>query len=107
MLVEHDRWADNDDDDDGAADNPEHSMDERSNGPVDRSYAGSGDIMQSDVDVESEWALLSANLIQNYMHSFRENQIIWCDSVVRSKQTPQNIISASALREHAKSVKEY
>jgi hypothetical protein len=32
--------------------------------------------MQSDVEVESEWALLRANLIQNYyMHCFRENLI--------------------------------
>jgi hypothetical protein len=52
MLIEHDKWADDDDDDDDiAADIPELSMDERiiniRNGPVDRSHAGSGDIMQS------------------------------------------------------------
>ena len=48
MLIEHDKWADDDDDDDIAADIPELSMDERiiniRNGPVDRSYAGSGDM---------------------------------------------------------------
>jgi hypothetical protein len=59
-------------------------MDERimyiRNGPVDRSYAGSGDIVQADVEVESERAILRSKLIlflQNYMHCFRENQIIW------------------------------
>jgi hypothetical protein len=56
-------------------------MDERiiniRNSPVDRSYAGSGDIVQADVEVESERAILRSKLIQNYMHCFRENQIIW------------------------------
>jgi hypothetical protein len=61
-----------------AADIPEHNMDERIiNGPVDRSYAGGGDIVQADVEVESEWAILRSKLIQNYMHCFRENKIIW------------------------------
>ncbi len=81
MLVEHDTWADDDDDNDVAADIPEHSMDERiiniRNGPVDRSYVGSGNIIQSDVEVESEWATLRANLIQNYIHCYRTNRIQW------------------------------
>ncbi len=83
---------------------PEHNIDERminiGHGPVDRSYAGSGDIVQADVEVESECMILRSKLIQNYMHCFRENQIIWWISVVRSKQTPRNIISASAFPEH-------
>ena len=81
MLIEHDNWEDDDDDDDIAVDIADHCMDERIidilNVPVYRSYAGSGNIMQCDVEVESEWAILRANLIQNYMHCFRENRIEW------------------------------
>jgi hypothetical protein len=81
MLIDYDKWEDDDDDDDIAADIPEISMDERiiniRNGPVDRSYAGGGNIMQPDVQVDSEWAVLRANLIQNYMHCFRTNRIEW------------------------------
>ncbi len=72
VLIAHDKWEDEDDDDDIAADIPEHSMDERiiniRNGPVDRSYAGGGNIVEADAQVESEWAILRSNLIQNYMH---------------------------------------
>ena len=81
MLIEHDKWKDDDENDDVAADIAEHSMDERimniRNGPVDRSYRGSGNILQCVVEVESEWATLRANLIQNYMNCFRENRIEW------------------------------
>ena len=81
MLIEYDKWEDEDDLDDIAADMHELRMDERivniRNGPADRSYAGGGNIMQPDVEVENEWSILREKLIQNYMHCFRANKILW------------------------------
>ncbi len=81
MLIENDKWEDEDDINDVATDIPEHSMDERiiniRDGLVDRSYAGSGNTMEADIQAESEWAILRANLIQNYMYCFRQNRIEW------------------------------
>ena len=81
MLIEYDKWEDEDDLDDIAADMHELRMDERivniRNGPADRNYAGGGNIMQPDVEVENEWSMLDDKLIQNYMHCFRANKIEW------------------------------
>ncbi len=57
MLIEHDKWQDEDEDDDVAADFPELSMDQRivnlRHCPADRSgYVGSGNINDCDVEVE-------------------------------------------------------
>ncbi len=81
MLIEHGVWEDDNDDEDIAADIPENIMDERiiniRNGPVDQSYAGCCHSVQPNIDAKSEWAILGANLIQNYMYCFRMNQIEW------------------------------
>jgi hypothetical protein len=81
MLIEHDKWQDEDEDDDVAADFPEFSMDQRiidlRRGPADRSYVRSGNIDDCDVQVECEWTLLRGALIENYMHCYRLNKIEW------------------------------
>ena len=81
LLSEYDKWEDEDELDDIAADMHEFKMDERivniRNGPADRNYAGGGNIMQHDVEVENEWSILRDKLIQNYMYCFRANKIEW------------------------------
>ncbi len=58
MLIEHDKWQDEDEDDDVAANFPELRMDQRiidlRRSPADRSYVGSGNI--DDCDVQVEWS---------------------------------------------------
>ncbi len=56
MLIEHDKWHDEDEDDDFAADFPEYSMESMDQrikylrrGPGDTSYVGSGNIDDCDV----------------------------------------------------------
>ncbi len=55
MLIEHDKWQDEDEDDDVAPDFPEYSMDQRiiylRRDPADVSYVGSGNIDDCDVEV--------------------------------------------------------
>jgi hypothetical protein len=82
MLIQHDkRVEEEEDDNDIAADIPELCMDETiidiRNWPVNQSYVGGDNIMQSNVEVESEWAVLSAKLIEDHMDCFWKNRIEW------------------------------
>ena len=85
MLIEHDKWEDEDDDydiaEDIAKDIPELRMDPRivnlRKGPVDSSYVGGGNIAHEDVEVESEWQKLRNNLIQHYTYCFKMCHIHW------------------------------
>jgi hypothetical protein len=62
MLIEHDKWHDEDEDDDVAADFPKYSIDQRikvlQRGPADRSYVGGDNIDICDVEVECEWTVV-------------------------------------------------
>ncbi len=76
------KWKDEDDNYDIAAvDIPEHYMDPRiinlREGPIDRSHVGGGNIADHDIEVESEWSTLRTNLIDHYMHCFKQNRIEW------------------------------
>ena len=84
ILIAHDatdEWKDEDDNYDIAADIPEHDMDPRiinlREGPIDRSHVGGGNIADHDIEVESEWSTLRTNLIDHYMHCFKQNRIEW------------------------------
>ena len=61
MHLENDKWDDEYDEDNIAADIPELSMDERiisiRNGPVDRSFVGSGNIMQCNVEEDGPYCV--------------------------------------------------
>ncbi len=62
MLIEHDEWQDEDEDDDVAAIFREFSIDQRIidlwRGPNDKIYVGSGSIDNCDVEVECKWTQL-------------------------------------------------
>ena len=81
MLLVHDEWDDEDDDYDIAADIPENNMDRRiinlRQGPVDHSYVGGGNIADHDIEVESDWSTLRTDLIDHYMHCFKQHCIDW------------------------------
>ena len=44
---------------------------------LDRSHVGGGNIADHDIEVESEWSTLRTNLIEHYMHCFKQNSIQW------------------------------
>jgi hypothetical protein len=81
MLIEHDKWQDEDEDDDVAADFPEYSIDQRTIDlqccPADRTCVGSWNIDDCDVEVECEWTRLQGALIEDGMHCYRLSQIEW------------------------------
>jgi hypothetical protein len=66
MLIEHDKWQD-EDDDDVAANFPEYSMDQRiidlCRCPADSSHVGSSIFDNCDVEVECEWTQQRGALI--------------------------------------------
>jgi hypothetical protein len=67
MLIEHDKWQDDDEEEDVAAAFQEYSMDQTivdlRRGPTDRSYVGSGNIDDCNVELECEWTQLRGALI--------------------------------------------
>jgi hypothetical protein len=81
ILLDFDEWNDSDDNYDIAKDIAAHSLDPRienlRRSPADRSYIGGGNLLDGDVEVESEWASLRRNLVENYMYCFNTNQIVW------------------------------
>jgi hypothetical protein len=81
ILLDFDRWNDSDDGYDIANDTAAHSLDPRIENlricPADRSYVGGGNLLDGHVEVQSKWASLRRNLVENYMYCFNANQIVW------------------------------
>ncbi len=74
MIIEHEKWQDEDEDDDVAAAFPEYSVDQRiiylRRSPADIRYVGSGNIDDCAVEVVCEWTQLRGALIESYMHCY-------------------------------------